>query len=339
MRKPSELIVMVWAPDEDRTKSFAEKLKAPLFNIHFLQYKRPIVAPFKYILQALKTLQVLFKHRPRYVYITNPPAFAPLFVLIYCRLTGNEYIMDTHPPALYSRKWGWTVPLQRFLAKRAKMNVIDQERYASMMRDEWGAEAMVLENPLERNINYDSDAQPGTERFKIAVVNTFAVDEPLQPILDAARQLPDVEFHVTGDPERGNQEMIASAPENVVFTGYLRGKDYWNLVYTSRATMVLTTYPYSLLGGGMDSLLLDKPSILSDQPVLRDYFTQGTVFADNTADGLVEAINTVREQEQTLIQQVSELKTDKLERWKTDFQQLEALVQTPQPNSIVEQVS
>ena len=54
--KHPHIIAMVWAPEENRTATYARLLKAPLFNVHYLLYKRPYVAPFKYVAQALKTL-------------------------------------------------------------------------------------------------------------------------------------------------------------------------------------------------------------------------------------------------------------------------------------------
>src|SRR5437762_310215 len=140
------LIAIVWAPYEARTAMFAQRLNAPLYNIHYLQYKRPLVAPIKYVAQWLKTWQILMQKRPRIVYVTNPPIFAVLCVFVYCRLMGATYIMDTHPPALYSRKWGCTVPLQRLMARFAFVNVVDQDRFKTLF-ESWGAKALVLENP------------------------------------------------------------------------------------------------------------------------------------------------------------------------------------------------
>src|SRR5215207_8335973 len=176
--KRSGMIVMVWAPEENRTATYARLLNAPVFYIHYLLYKRPYVAPFKYVAQALKTWLVLIQQRPKVVYVTNPPVFAPLCVFLYCKLTGTRYIMDTHSPALFSRRWGWTLPLQRFLAKHAFTNLIDQQRFKELF-ESWGAKAIILEKP-PKNISDKTFRNISTSnQFDIAVINTFAVDEPV----------------------------------------------------------------------------------------------------------------------------------------------------------------
>jgi len=321
-----KIIAIVWAPEEARTAMYAKRLQAPLYNVHYLQYKRPLVAPIKYIAQWLRTWQILFQQRPRFVYITNPPVFAVLCVFLYCRVMGARYIMDTHPPALYSRKWRWTVPLQRLMIRFAYVNIIDQERYATLF-ESWGGRAVILERP-PRDIQFSTlehIAKPGA--FSVSVVNTFAADEPLDPILDAARQLPQVHFYIMGDTAMAKPGVIQNAPPNVTFTGYLRGKDYWNRLYSSQAVMVLTTYPYSLLGGAQDGVLLHKPLILSRQPVLTDFFRKGAVFVENTAAGIVKGVQEAQAQESQLIQESCELQEEQSQRWETNFQRLLELIQ------------
>lgn len=325
MSEKNDLMAIVWAPEEARTALFARRLGATLHNIHYLQYKRPLVAPLKYIAQAAKTFQVLFGNRPRVVYITNPPIFAALCVFIYCRLTGKRYVMDTHSPALYSRKWAWTVPLQRMIAKRAMVNIVDQERFQKLF-ESWGAKAVILERPPKDLTAQKINSQVDPNHFDVLVVNTFAVDEPVQPILDAAKELPNVRFFVTGDKSMAPRGMIESAPANVIFTGYLLKDAYWDQVNSARALMVLTTYEYSLLGGAQDGMALNKPLILSRQPALEEYFTKGTVFVENTTEGIVKGVKDVLAREQALISEIAKLGPERAERWNTTFAQLLAMV-------------
>jgi glycosyltransferase involved in cell wall biosynthesis len=323
-----DLIAIVWAPHESRTAMFAKRLNAPLFNVHYLQYKRPLIAPFKYVAQWLKTWQILFQNRPRIVYVTNPPVFAVFCVFVYCRLMGASYIMDTHPPALYSRKWGWTVPLQRFLARFAFVNVVDQERF-KILFESWGAKALVLENPPKAAPDQRPQDLPDAEHFDIAVINTFAADEPLDVVIEAARRLPDVRFYVLGDTALAKPSLLSSAPENVVFTGYLLGDAYWNQLYAARAILVQTTYPYSLLGGAHDAMMIGKPLILSRQPALTEYFTRGAVFVDNTADSVTDGILAAQTNERQLAWEITELSEEQGQRWELNFQKLLDLIRSP----------
>src|SRR5512133_3832262 len=128
---------VAWSPHCPRTTQYARRLDASLYEIHYLKWKRPLLAPFKYILQNFKTWWVLARQRPYVVYVAVSPVFSALSVYLYCRMSGARFIIDMHGNALHSRKWGWSVPLLRWLARRALANVIDQERHRRLL-ESWG---------------------------------------------------------------------------------------------------------------------------------------------------------------------------------------------------------
>jgi glycosyltransferase involved in cell wall biosynthesis len=323
MRRP-DVIALVWAPHEARTASYAHWLNAPLYNIHYLKARRPWLAPIKYVLQGLKTWQVLFMTRPRFVYVTNSPPIASLCVMLFCLVTNAQFIMDTHPPTLFSKKWGWSKPLTRFLSRRAVMNVTDQERFADLFRS-WGAKAIVLPNP-PKNIELGKLQDISGDQPEFAYVGTFGGDEPVEIVLDAARRLPDIKFYLLGNPNLARRKWIKNAPGNVVFTGYLLNDAYWNRLNSARALIVLTSHQYSLLGGAMDGLYIQKPVILSDQPTLREHFTKGAVFISNTSAGLCHGIQEILANEEHYQQGMHELRLETEAAWQANFQQLKAII-------------
>lgn len=319
------IAAILWAPYEEHTTEFAKRLGATLYRIHYLHYKRPLWAPIKYPPQCLRTWAVLFRQRPSVVYVMNPPVFAALSVFVYCRLFGASYVMDTHSPALYSRKWGWTVPLQRALAKQALGNIVDQDRYKRLF-ESWGAKALVLTKPPTRIPSDKLIESADPNHFSVTVVNTFASDEPLEPVLGTAERLSEVRFFILGDTGLAKKTLLRTAPENVVFTGYLLGDAYWNRLHSSRVVMALTTYPYSLLAGAQEAMGIGKPLILSRQPALTEYFTKGAVFVDHSVESIVDGIREAQGQEHRLTQEIAHLAVEKRKRWETDFRELLALI-------------
>jgi glycosyltransferase involved in cell wall biosynthesis len=318
------IVAVVWAPEEARTEMFARRLNAQMHHVHFLKYKRPFYAPFKYPLQWVQTWLLLAKARPAYVYVTNPPVFAGLSVYFFCLLSGTKFIMDTHSPALYSKKWGWSLFIQRWVATKAAMNVTDQLRFKRMF-EAWGSKAIVLERPPKLMDVQPPSTDQGT--LKVAVINTFAEDEPLQCILEAAKLLPNVEFYITGDIKRASQEMMALAPANCTWTDYLRGEDYWDLLRNCDMVLALTTFPYSLLGGAQDAMALGKPVLVSDQPALREYFYRGTLFVGHAGSSIAEAVKIAGQNLERLSQEMQTLRDEHAAQWNSAFHELEALVQ------------
>ena len=322
-----DVVALVWLPHEARTASFADWFDAPLYNIHYLRQKRPIYAPFKYPLQWFKTWYEMSRVRPKYIYVCDSPPVAGLCIYVYCLFTKTKYILDTHTPNLLGKKWGWTAPLQRFLAKRATMNVVDQESIADIFRS-WNAPVMVLENPpKEIPSEWLQEVDPDAP-IEFTYVGTFGSDEPIDILTDAARQLPHIKFHILGDPGLAPRELIENAPDNVNFPGYLLKDEYWGLLSRSRAVIVLTTHSFSLSGAAQDGFHIQKPVILSDQPTLRLFFKKGTVFVEHTTESMVEAIQTLLENEETLNDEMKELYHEVSEEWQQNFKPLQDLTKS-----------
>lgn len=315
-----------WGPTNLHAEAYAARLGAPLYKIHSLGGRRgSLVALIKYIPQFLKTWQVLLRNRPSVVYVIISPVFAALSVYIYCLLSGAAYVMDVHNHALYGEKWRWSIPLVRFLANRALVNIVDQPRNEQLF-DSWGAKALILERPpvaiSSERLRYVDDP----DRFCVTVINTFAPDEPLQPIFGAASEFPEVPFFILGDTSRADNGLLKSAPPNVTFTDYLFGDDYWNRLYSSRAIIALTTAQYSLLSGAIEAMALGKPPILSRRQALTEYFTKGTVFVDHTPESLVSGISELQQNEEQLILEIGELNREKRYRWEAVVEELIILI-------------
>jgi glycosyltransferase involved in cell wall biosynthesis len=322
------MIFIAWAERLDNAADMASKFGAPFYPVYIPIFKQnlSIFVPIRYLLQSIKTWQILLSERPDLIDVTNPPIFAVLNVFLYCKIFGARYILCTHPPALYSRKWSWTVPFLRLFARHATVNMLDQEQY-KLLFESWKANSLVI-TKMPRNY---SAAEPSrTEEgatYSIAVVNTFAPDEPIEPILSAAKSLPEVHFYIMGHLTLANPAQITNPPKNVTFTDWLSHDQYWDLLKKSRAVMTLTTYPYSLVAGGTDGMSVGKPIILSRQPALTSHFTKGTIFVEHTPQSIIKGIEQLRAEENDLKTQIAELAVEKRKTWEANFQQLLQMVQ------------
>jgi glycosyltransferase involved in cell wall biosynthesis len=311
----SRFISIFWGPHSRQTEDSARQIGAQLYAIHYLFWRKySFLAPIKYVLQSLVTWFVLLRDRPRAVYVVIPPTFSALSVFLYCQLMRVPYVMDVHGHTLTSRKWKWTIPLQRFLARRALVTVVDQRLYDQTFAS-WGAKTLILERapvllPAERLVLATREAT-----FSVTLVSIFSEDEPVDLVVEAARQMPDVRFYITGDTRRASKELLESAPPNVTFTGYLRGDDFLQRLLASGAVMTLTTEAYSLVSGGIEAISLGRPAILSRQPVLLEYFTSGTVFVEHTVESLVAGVNEARAHEARLAEESRLLAAEKRRRW------------------------
>lgn len=313
---------VAWAPYSRRSQVFAQAFQGKLYCIHYLRFQAPLYAPAKYILQAIRTLQVLVTEQPRAVHVQNPPFVCGLVVSSYCLVTGSQFVLDHHSAA-FGRTWDWALPIQKMLARRAVTNIVTTQHWAEIVRS-WGAHALIMGDPFLALP--PGQAFPVGSGFNIVFVSTFASDEPLEAVLQAATRLPQVHFYITGDAKRKPKSFHDSLPANVTCTGFLPDAQYLGLLRAADAIMVLTTRDHTLQLGGCEAVSVGQPLITSNWPFLRDFFPRGTVHVDNTAEGIRDGILAMMKERARFKSEMATLRDDKRQEWNAQSAQLGALV-------------
>jgi glycosyltransferase involved in cell wall biosynthesis len=280
-------LFIVWGAFQGsrRSEQIAKRFGIDVEYVYFTTKQGLLYAPFKYAYQAIATLVLLARRRPDVVFIQNPPTFAPLFVYLYGLLSNTKFIIDTHTGALIYPQWQWTLPLQRFLSHRALTTILTNEHLAQEVAS-WGANSFVLEDPpMAIEIPKPMPLEEST--LNVVMVSVAYPDEPVAEMVEVARNLPDMDFYITGDFTNSKyfQDVVRNAPANVHFTGFLR-EDYFALLEAVDVIVCLTTDDHTFQSGANEALWLGKPLITSDWPILKRYFNKGTIHVANTVESI-----------------------------------------------------
>ncbi len=306
-----KLVFIAWIAHNRRSQLLAQKLGMQLYQIQMLK-RSYALAPLRYIVQTWRTLRILFRERPSVTFVQNPPIFAVLPVWLYALLTRTRFVIDSHTGALLAWWWRWTLPLHGWLSRRALTTVVTNTHLQKIVQ-QWDAETFIIGDiPM--------DFPQGTPRtmdkpFNVAVINTFSPDEPVGEVLAAAAALPNVDFYITGNPQRANKEHLENHPANVYFTGFIPDDEYFGLLRSVQAIMVLTTDNYTMQRGACEAVSLGKPIITSDWPVLREYFHKGTIYVDNTSRDIVAGVGAMREQWRAMEDEIQILQRERRAEW------------------------
>jgi len=196
---------------------------------------------------------------------------------------------------------------------------VTNEHWARIVR-EWGGHTLVMGDPflpLPESVAYP--LRPG---FNLAFVSTFAPDEPLNAVVEAARALPDVTIYVTGNHKRQPQSFFDDLPDNVICTGFLPDAQYVGLLQAVDAVLVLTTRDHTLQLGGCEAVSAAKPLITSNWPFLQSFFTQGTIYVDNTAEGIRAGIRQMQYQHMSLQAEMERFRITARQTWQMQFEAL-----------------
>lgn len=316
-------LAVAWAPYSRRSEMFARELGGQLHCVHYLKFQSKPHAPFKYILQAVKTLRILVRHRPAAVHVQNPPYVCGLVVHAYCRLFGARFVIEHHSAA-FGEAWRHQLPLTKFIVRRAKVNIVTSDHWAELI-ESWGGTALVMYDPfldLPEGRPY-----PMGDGFNVAFLSTFAPDEPVDEVLVAASQLPDVNFYITGAEHKRLEGGYREATENVTFTGFLDSNgEYLGLLRGADAAMVLTTRDHTLQLAGCEALAVGTPLITSDFDYLRGLFRGGTVFVPNTAEGIKAGVEAMVADVARLRSEVPEARRVGQVEWQERLAALNAMV-------------
>lgn len=319
-----KLIFITWERYNRRPELLAQLFGARNFFISYGQKGNIFQFPVRYFVQTRETWKTLREEKPDVVFVQNPPIFCAFVIYLYSLFHKTRYIIDSHTGAFVDRKWRWSLSLHRMLSSKALLTLVHNKSQAEITR-QWGCRYMVLsyppgEYPMGEKVDLKGE-------FNIAVIGSINEDEPMDIVFEAARSMPEVTFHITGDSKRIDAKTLDKRPANCILTGYTTYERYIGLLRNVNALMTLTTRDNTLLMGGFEAISLNKPLIVSDFPVLREYFPRGAVFVQNTADGICEGVNKARQNQQTLNHEMEMLQKELVENWKKEYAEVQELIQ------------
>jgi len=310
-----KIVFVAWALASRRSESLSKELGAKLFLLNLKSKKTFLI---KHFILSIKTLKNLFKEKPSVILVQHPPLTCSLICLFYSKLFGSKIITDFHTgpwDTWWERFWYWN----KFIMKNSDL-VIVTNRYVKKMFVPKNVPCFVFE---DRTPNLQKTRKTNLGRgIKIVVVNSFAIDEPLDQILHAARSLSDIKFYITGKLLRAKKEFLENKPDNVCYTDFLPEEKYISLMRSADGIMILTTRNYCMLSGAHEALALGKPMIISDWPVLREFFNKGAIYVKNNKESIVKGIKTLIKNKRKLADEVKILKNVREREWFEKFQEL-----------------
>jgi hypothetical protein len=315
---------VAWTNQTDRAVDLAVSVDGVSRQFTGRLPQRPWTAPARYLVNTVETLLWLLRVRPNALVVQNPPIVAPLVCWLYARIARIPLVLDSHPRsfgAKQSRVWKLFVPLHRWLAARSAAVLVTTEGFAELV-GEWGGTGIVVHEPPEQANVQPTDpanAVPG----RVLYINVFASDEPLKPVLDAAREVPGVQVRITGDPSKAPSGACADAPDNVSFVGFLRREAFGDEVSSASAIIALTTEPTSVMRSGYEAVYARRPLIISDWPVSREVFP-AALHVSNSAPSIAVALRAVQQQGEQLLGEVDAARDDQIARWDRQLGNLRA---------------
>ena len=314
---------IAWAEDSGRAHEVARALGGEACTVYRLRIVWKPLVPLRYLLNAISTCRYLLIRRPRAVIVTNPPIFPGLIALPYCTVTRAPLLLDSHPSAFGDAPMAKQVAgVHAWLTRRAATTIVTVPELAKTVTA-WGGRAdIVHEAPAAHRA---APAGPLSGRPRILYIGRFAGDEPTAEVVEAARSVPEADVLITGDVRKCPAPLLKSAPKNVIFTGFLEGRDYDRALEQADVILVLTRHPLAVNRGAYEAVYFERPLIISDLPAMTPLFPYA-VPVSNDAAGIARGIRSAIERHADLVAACPNARALQEQRWQQQLGQLRELV-------------
>lgn len=287
-RKPLRIVWLSWL-DHQRTRGIAAAFG---HEVMVWEYGRTGLA--RYISVGWRTALWLARERPDAVIVQCPSIILALLALVLRPILGFSVIVDAHNEIVQN----FNFPNSRFMAfayrvvlQKANFVIVTNSSLANQVRVKGGRPTILPDAIVSRGaFTRHTHSVP----FKVAVISTFAPDEPIDEIVGAARKLGAAyRFSMTGKLGDRAREVEASKPDSLVLTGFLSDDDYWRLLEDSDLIIDLTLKSSCLVCGAYEALSIPRPLVLSDDAESRRWFGDAAVYTANSTADIVDAVQTL----------------------------------------------
>lgn len=278
----------------------------------------------RYAVLSWRTARIIWREKPTIVFFQNPSIVLCFLisVLKFLGLVRATTVGDFHNAGVYPPVAGFLVP---WMVRTNDLTIVSNDSLRRVI-EEMGGRSVAIPDPLPAI--HGGGAVPPDGIFRVFFVCSWAPDEPIVEVLEAARLLldshPDVYIAISGRPRLEQVGWTDPVPANVELTGFLSESDFDARLADCHTVLDLTTRDDCMVCGAYEATSIAVPMILSDNPPTRAYFDSGALFTDNSAADIARKITAAHGLRKELRAGVSALRDRLREREEQAFARLHA---------------
>lgn len=310
---------VTWQRHAGRAEEISAALGGRALHVHPRALPGRAGTLVRYAQSLVLTAAGLARLRPRATIVTNPPVFPAVVVAAYAALTRTPFLLDSHTSSFGVK--GNTVArrllgVHRWLARRSNGVMVTTQSWVREV-ESWGARGLVVH---EAPPPWTVSPQPPGGPQRVLFVGVFADDEPVEAVVAAAALLPGVQVAVTGDLAKCPAGLVAAAPPNVEFVGFLDQSGYRAEVERADVLLALTTEPTSIMRAGYEAVYARRRLVVSDWPALREVFPHAW-FTSHDPQALAAALRDALS-EPAAAQRLDRALAEQASRWRGQLETL-----------------
>jgi len=303
-----------------RNIGISNSLGFPLYEINISSCKL-----LRYLKCIINTFNAINSSSPVVVVAQNPSIILSFFVILYSKIKKYYPIIDSHNSGIYPLEGKSKILMffSRWIQRNATLTIVTNKPLGNIVTKNGGKYFILPDAIPQMPKNLKQKKLEGN--INITCICTFKEDEPYIEILKAAYQLPDeIHIYFTGrfegkiDPDHHQ--------DNIHFTGFIPDHDYLELLNSSDIIIDLTLRDNCLVCGAYEALALNKPIVLSNTIVLKNYFSKGCVYTNPNHTDINQAIMEAIRNIVNLKKDIKILKIEIETQWKEKISELNCIL-------------
>jgi glycosyltransferase involved in cell wall biosynthesis len=305
--------------NSQRSRNIAKDLGLPIFEKVF--ERNPLS---RHILSSLWTIYLLTKLKPRKVYLQY--SFLLLVIVaIYKRLSFNPVciICDCHTKALRRGLDGtlstlfWWIKSKSFQAVALPI-ITNTEMLPDILR--LSDRFFILPDKIPE---IKIDQEPQQHETYCVFVCSYAIDEPLREVIEAAQLLEGtIKVYCTGRIPAEQANLVDQPYKNIHFTGFLNTIAYNKLISHADCILALTSEEGCLQCAGYEALSVGTPLVVSDTTALKAYFHDSAIYVKHQAQDISNGVRLALRNSSSMQLNTQQLKSLRTQEYRLAMQKL-----------------
>jgi hypothetical protein len=299
------VLFISWSGERTVTNSIGNITGAR--NIYIGEKKDTMVKSIlSYPNKIYKTYKSFYGYKPFAVIVTNTFVLLPLTAYIFGKIFNIRIIFQTHTSGIVNSEVAYPSAIKKLLSKKVYLNMVSNSNHQRTVQS-WGGKTIIVPDPPIEPDDIEIEPFSLKGKLKICYIFTYSNDEPYEPVINAMKDFTDITFYITGKSKGGK----ISQEENIIHTGYLSYPNYYYLLQSVDAIMVLTTRENTFLGGANEALSFKKPLVTSQTAFLKSYYPKGAIFIKHEEVSIRQGLHQLISNLNMFEREMSELNNDK----------------------------
>lgn len=272
-----------------RNRNLSKAINVPLYEI--IHETKTTLG--RYIKSSIATVRLIKRRKPSVVFHQSPSIVLAFLLTSLKPVFGYKIVVDVHNAGIKpgEGKYALLNALAKYSLLRANLLIIHNETVRKLIPCD-DSRIFILPDPLPDTYLINKDTIQMDKFINILFICRWSADEPYEEVFKAAQILlntePNLRILITGKIPKHIQAL--ELPKNIRLLGFVETKEYNRRLATAHGAIALTTRTDSLNCAGYEAMAHEVPMILSDSPVLRNFFFRGYLFTQNTAPDIASNI-------------------------------------------------